>query len=294
MVKKFIGVFVFCFVLGSWTVEEVDAGVPSIPFEPNGSPQDGEQTEREDGHKLYIDGQLQTYGGSPIFNEGVLYVPVQAGVKVLNDKADVDKGVSYADESVYDYLEENNYIEEIDSRDVIRVSELQNLGIRAEWLDNPGRLHLETADLLAVDHLRIGDSLKEVNDKLDVHWNTGFGKPADYIGFHGDTHEFSYTDRYGKKRSGEVPDIQLEILDNSLSYIILSSSEFETARGVSVGDTLFDVTRAHGSEYINETADGKKVHIYHVNGGSMWFIANEDNEIERIALWGFQLEGYER
>ncbi|RSL31003.1 hypothetical protein D7Z54_22925 [Salibacterium salarium] len=292
--RKVTGVLVFCLMIGCWSTVETKAEVPAVPFQTDIEPPNEQDREKDNKHDLYIDGQLQTYGGSPIFDHGELFVPIQAAIKVLDDKADIDNDAAYADESLVDYLEENDHIEEVDGRDVVLVRTLQNLGIRAEWLDDPGRLHLETADLLTVNNLKIGDSLEEVNNKLDVHWNTGFGKLADYIGFYGDNQEFTYTDRYGKERTGKVPDIQLEILENSLSYIILSSSEYETTRGISVGDTLFDVTRSHGSEFINETADGKTIYIYHVNDGSLWFIADENSEIERIALWGFQLEGFQR
>ncbi|SFL53394.1 hypothetical protein [Salibacterium qingdaonense] len=245
-------------------------------------------------HDLYIDGQLQTHTGGPVFQSGILYVPIQAAVQVMNDKEDIDRSVPYEGESSIDFLKEQDYIEEVDNQDVVRVSNLQKLDIRAEWIDNPGRLHLETADLLTAGDMRIGDSMEEVDNTLDINWNTGFGKPSDYIGFHGNMHEFTYTNRYGEERSGEVPDMQLEIIDDELTYMIFSSTDFETAKGAAVGDTLFDVRRLHGSEYIEQKIDGKTVHIYHVNDGSLWFIANEEEEVERIGIWGFQLEGYER
>ncbi|MFD2705098.1 hypothetical protein [Salibacterium lacus] len=257
--------------------------------------QQGEEAEENRlEHDLYIDGQLQTYTGGPVFQKGILYVPIQAAVQVMNDKEDIDRNVPYEGESSFDFLEEQDYIEEVDGQEVVRVSNIQELGIRAEWLDNPGRLHLETADLLTVGDMRIGDSMEEVDDTLTIDWKTGFGKPSDYIGFHGDMHEFTYTNRYGEERSGEVPDMQLEIIDDELTYMIFSSSDFETAKGAAVGDTLFDVRRLHGSEYIEQTIDGKKVYIYHVSDGSLWFIANEEEEVERIGIWDFQLEGYER
>ncbi|WP_158736084.1 hypothetical protein [Alteribacillus sp. YIM 98480] len=267
----------------------------AMPFSTEAEPPSEEQEVDEEEHALYIDGQLQTYAGQPIFHEGILYVTAQAAVKALNDKAEIEEGLPYTgSSSPYEYLEQNNDVEEINNRKVVRVNDLQSLGIKAEWLDDPGRLHLETADLLTLDNLQIGDSMDEVNSHYDVHWNTGYGQSADYIGFYGDMHEFTYTDRYGKERSGDVPEIQLEIKDDTLTYIIISSSSYETARGITVGDSLFDVRRAHGSEYVEEKADGKTVYIYHVNGGSLWFIADDDRNVERISLWAFQLEGYER
>ncbi|MFB4162792.1 hypothetical protein ACE1TI_02885 [Alteribacillus sp. JSM 102045] len=275
-----------------WTNDSAHAEVPfSTETE---SSEDQAESEKEQEHALYIDGQLQTYTGEPIFHEGVLYVTVQAAVKALNEKAEIEKNVPYAEaSSPYEYLDRKNNIEEVHNREAVRVDVLQELGIKAEWLENPGRLHLETADLLAVDSLQIGDTMDEVDSQFDVHWNTGYGQPADYIGFYGDMHEFTYTDRYGKERFGEVPDLQFEITDDSLTYMIISSSDYETAKGVSVGDSLFDVTRAHGSDYVEEKQDGKTIYIYHVKGGSLWFIADDDRNVERIGLWRFQLEGYE-
>ncbi|WP_026699920.1 hypothetical protein [Salibacterium aidingense] len=289
--KKIAGICFVLFMACSWHIEQAQA---NVPFQSEVQETDREAESNDNEHDLYIDGQLQTYAGSPVFENGILYVSIQAAVQVMNEKAEIDRDVPYAEESAFEFLEENDYIEEIEEQEVVRVSSLQELGIQAEWEDNPGRLHLETADLLTVDNLRIGDTLNEVDEKLDVHWNTGYGQPADYIGFHGDMHEFTYQDRYGEERTGDVPDMQLEITDNELTYMIFSSSDFETARGVTVGDSLFDVRRAHGSEYIEETIDGKTVHIYHVNGGSLWFIADDNNDVERIGIWAFQIEGYER
>ncbi|MGY4689495.1 hypothetical protein [Salibacterium sp. K-3] len=277
-----------------WFADGAEAAVPFQTEIEDSGQQEAETEESSREHALYIDGQRQTYAGKPVFEDGILYVSIQAAVQVMNDKEDINDDVPYAEESSFDFLEDNDYIEEVDGQEVVRISNLQELGIRAEWLDNPGRLHLETADQLTAGGLDIGDSMEAVDEELDVHWNTGFGKPADYIGFHGDMHAFTYTDRYGEQRSGEVPDMQLEIMDDALTYMIFSSDEFETARGATVGDTLFDVRRAHGSEYIEQNIDGKIVRIYHVNDGSLWFIADEEEEVERIGIWDFQLEGYER
>ncbi|SDI25567.1 hypothetical protein [Alteribacillus bidgolensis] len=286
--------FVQVLLLGA-LVCQTDGAQAAMPFSTETEPPSQEQEVDEEEHVLYIDGQIQTYAGQPIFHEGILYVTAQAAVKALNNKAEIEEDLPYTERSSpYEYLEQNNDIEKINNREVVRVNDLQSFGIKAEWLDNPGRLHLETADLLTVDNLQIGDSMDEVNSHFDVHWNTGYGQPADYIGFYGGMHEFTYTDRYGKKRSGDVPELQLEIKDDELTYIIISSSSYETAKGVTVGDSLFDVRRAHGSEYVEEKADGKTVYIYHVNGGSLWFIADDDRNVERIGLWAFQLEGYER
>ncbi|SFP78601.1 hypothetical protein SAMN05518683_11030 [Salibacterium halotolerans] len=284
---------VVCFLL--WPAGEADArALFQTDIEDAKQQEDSDAEENRLHHDLYIDGQLQTYGGYPVFENGILYVSIQAAVQVMNDKEDIDSDVPYEGESSFDFLEEHDYIEEVDGQEVVRVSQLQELGIRAEWLDNPGRLHLETADLLTVGNMRIGDSMEEVNDQLDVEWKTGFGKTADYIGFHGDMHEFTYTNRFGEERSGEVPDMQIEIINDNVTYMIFSSSDFETARGAAVGDTLFDVRRLHGSEYVEQTIDGKMVRIYHVNDGSLWFIANQEEEVERIGIWDFQIDGYER
>ncbi|WP_240374820.1 hypothetical protein [Bacillus piscicola] len=267
----------------------------SVPFHPDVSDEKRQVQKEKTGHTLYIDGQKQSYTGRPIFQNGIMYVTIPAAVKVLNELADVQANVPYARErSPYDYLKKNNVIEKVKSREVVRIKTLQDLGIQAFWYDNPGTLHLETVDLLKVGNLKIGDSLKEVEQQIDVHWNTGYGQPADYIGYHGGTHTFTYKDRYGREHMGEVPDLQLEITDGILSYMIISDESYETTKGISVGDTLSDVTRMYGSEYMNETIDGKTVYIYHVKDGSLWFIADEDRQLERIGLWAYQLEGYER
>ncbi|SDI01474.1 hypothetical protein SAMN05192534_11849 [Alteribacillus persepolensis] len=264
--------------------------------------QEAEQTEanastesQEDGHALYIDGQLQTYTGPPLFHNGSLYVTVQAAVQALNEYIETEESAAVsASASSYDWLREQNHIDTIHNRDVVPIEVLQQQGIKAEWLDDPGRLHLETVDLLRAGDIKIGDSMQEVNRHYDVEWTKGYGQAADYIGFYGENVTFEYTDRFGKERSGDVPEMQVEVIDNTLTYIILSSPDYETEKGIQVGDSLFDAARAYGSEHIKETILGKIVHIYHVNNGSVWFIADDDRDIERIALWGFQLPGYER
>ncbi|SFE72653.1 hypothetical protein [Alteribacillus iranensis] len=273
------------------------AALATVPFQTELEREEEQQQEQADsGHSLYIDGQEQSYTGEPIFHQGVLYVTVPGAIQALNEKAEIDPTAPFADElSPYDYLEDNDFIESVNNREVVRVSHLQDLGVKAQWYDDPGRLHLETADLLTVDDLEVGDTISEVEEKVNIHWNTGYGQPADYIGFVGDMKEYTYTDRYGEERSGEVPELQLEIIDGLLTYIIISDESYETAKGITVGDSLFDVTRAHGSDYVKESVDGKIVYIYHVNHGSIWFIANENTrEVERIGLWDTQLEGFER
>ncbi|MDA3129188.1 hypothetical protein ACFPTR_02930 [Aliibacillus thermotolerans] len=245
-------------------------------------------------HVIYIDGQEQKYPGEPIFHGGNLYVPVSVAIAAFHEKMKTD--VDLAEKislSTYDYFAEKGYIEQINQREVVRVKYLQNEGIRAEWLDQPGRLHLETTELLTVHGISVGDTLQQVNERFDVHWNTGYGQPADYIGFYGEMNEYTYTDRFGKTRAGEVPELQFEIIDNRLTYIFVSDSDYEISKGIRVGDSLYDTVRQYGADFVRAEVDGKNIYIYHVKGGSIWFIA-EGQEIERIALWQGQLEGYER
>lgn len=270
-------IVVFLFLLSS---------IPSFGAEIEG----GEEEEPV----IYIDGQEQKYYGEPIFHGGEIYVPLPVAIAAINEKMKTDDTlIEKISSSTYDYVNENDYIEQINGREVVSVNHLRHEGIRFEWLDDPGRLHLETTELLTVSGLSVGDTLQRVNEQFDVHWNTGFGQPADYIGFYGEMKEYTYTDRFGKTRSSEVPELQFEIIDNRLTYIFVSDSDYEVAKGIRVGDSLYDVVEQYGSDFIRERVDGKNLYIYHVKNGSIWFIA-DGQEIERIALWSGQVAGYER
>ncbi|MFB5661360.1 hypothetical protein [Alteribacillus sp. HJP-4] len=291
-----------CFLFFTGTAGQAAAAPPLPVFDDNSEVEEQEAPAEESGdretaeeYELYIDGQSDSLSGPPVFNNGELLVPLTAAVRGMNEFAEVERNAVFTEaDSAYDYLEENQLIVEIDGREFVNVTTLQDAGLTADWKDDSGRLHLETADMLSTGNIRVGESIDDINNKIDIHWNTAFGNAADYIGFHGNMHEFTYTDRFGENRTGEVPDLQVEAAENQVTYLILSSSEWETARGAAVGDSLFDVARAHGSDYIQEEIDGKTVHIYHVNNGSLWFIANENKDVERIGLWSGQLEGYER
>ncbi|WP_018921538.1 hypothetical protein [Salsuginibacillus kocurii] len=250
--------------------------------------------EEESGVPLYIDGQKQTYTGEPFWAGGELFVPLPAAVQVLNEFEDTasvrEESVPYSEDGARRYLEDEELVQEVGGQESVAVRNIEGFGVQAYWYDNPPRLHFETADLLEVEGLRPGVSQQTVENSFNVEWGSAYSSNADYIGYYGDLHEFTYTDRYGHERSGDVPDIQFELKDNELTYMILSSDDYQTTKGIEVGDQLFDVRRMYGQPTLEERIDGKQVYIYHVRDGSLWFISDEDQDIERIGLWKYQVE----
>ncbi len=174
----------------------------------------------------------------------------------------------------------------MEGQEAVNIEALQDLGMKASWYDNPDHLHLETGNLLGIEGASVGDSVQAVDRNFDIHWNTGFGQAADYVGFYGGNNEFMYTDRYGIKRTGQVPDVQFEVMDGYITYIMIASADHSTSKGVSPGDPLFEVQRVYGRVHETELIDGNRVYIYEVNHGSLWFIGDEEEEsIQRIVLW---------
>ncbi|WP_017726873.1 hypothetical protein [Halalkalibacterium ligniniphilum] len=251
---------------------------------------------------FYLDGQEQRYGGQVIRHEGMIWLPVRPILEKLadfhatwnGDYLGVNRllrGEDVAEEEVELFAELD--IRSIQNRDMISIEDVRWLGFDAYLYESENILHVSTPDLMTVADISIGLSMDEVNRKLgDIHWNTGFGQEADYIGFYGEMKEFTYVDRYGYKRKGSVPDIQIEIKEDAVSYILVSSENFPTSKGVKVGDRISEVTRAYGSQAVREQIDGKQVVIYDVEYGSIWFIANQQNEIERIGYWNHHIKGF--
>ncbi|WP_100399687.1 hypothetical protein [Bacillus sp. FJAT-44742] len=233
--------------------------------------------------ELYIDGQRQIY--TPFFKEGELFLPLPAAIQALSQYEEYGSGEGEVAEP-FDYIKERSMVEEVEGQEAVNIEALQDLGMKASWYDNPDHLHLETGNLLGIEGVSVGDSVQAVDRKFDIHWNTGFGQAADYVGFYGGNNEFVYTDRYGIKRTGQVPDVQFEVMDDYITYIMMASADYSTSKGVSPGDPLSEVQRVYGRDHETELIDGNRVYIYEVDHGSLWFIGDkEEDSIQRIALW---------
>ncbi|MCM3488055.1 hypothetical protein M3689_01900 [Alkalihalophilus marmarensis] len=181
----------------------------------------------------------------------------------------------------------------IQNRDMIRLADVGKLGFDYYMYQDTGIIHLNSPGLMDMAGLSIGLNKEQVNGVLGaIHWNTGYGMTADYVGFYGSENEFTYRDRYGYERKENAFDVQIEITDNALSHLIVSDAGYETSKGISVGDRLNDAVRAYGNQYVRESIDGKQVIIYDVEFGSIWFIAGSDQSIERIGYWDHQLRGF--
>ncbi|WEG16010.1 hypothetical protein PQ478_16050 [Alkalihalophilus pseudofirmus] len=243
-------------------------------------------------------------------NDGYRYV--QKIIRVLNEErkkeslADEDSRIESIDSiENREMTEEEKEHEEIlsflsgfsldyfQNRDVIRLADVGKLGFDYYMYQDAGIIHLNSPGLMELAGLSIGLNKEQVNGVLGaIHWNTGYGMTADYVGFYGSENEFTYRDRYGHERTEKAFDLQIEITDNALSHLIVSNAGYETSKGISVGDRLNDAIRAYGNQYVRESIDGKQVIIYDVEFGSIWFIAGSDQSIERIGYWDHQLRGF--
>ncbi|WP_096198960.1 hypothetical protein [Bacillus sp. FJAT-45350] len=246
--------------------------------------------------KLYIDGQPQTYFGQVVEENGEMFLPLRPVMLSVERRVAKETEMVYGLSMEQDYLEniENDIqVQSIRGRDMITLAEAEKLGFESTFYNEEQVLHVSSSNLLTVADIEIGMSRQEVNEILGtIHWNTVFSKQADYIGFYGEMHSYMYVDRYGYERRGEVPDIQIEIIDGTVSYVIVSSPEYLTSKGVSVGDNVSTLFRTYGTSFVREYIDGKEVYIYDVEQGSIWFIANQNREIERIGYWDHWMRGF--
>ncbi|WP_088103610.1 hypothetical protein [Halalkalibacter urbisdiaboli] len=250
---------------------------------------------------FYLDGQEQRYQGDIEFFEDEIWLPVRPillKAVEINEEWNIDS--AYITRLLKGELEEEEEIEElceleivkINNRDMIKLSDVELLGFDAYFYEQEAIVHVNTPQLMVVENLTIGMTKEEVNEELSgIHWNTGFGKKADYIGFYGEMNSFSYKDRYGYTRTGEVPDIQIEIIENEVTYLLIATNQLETSKGIKVGDRLTDAIRAYGSQNTRFQEDGKQIVVYDVEFGSIWFIA-ENQKIERIGIWDHHLYGF--
>lgn len=182
-------------------------------------------------------------------------------------------------------------IRQIKNRFFIHLDDTYVLGFDTAYFPEHRILHLNTPKLSEIADLNVGDQRKKVDELFpSTHWNTAFGKEADLIGFIGEMLPYSYIDRYGYERESEVPEIQVEIENNEITYLFISSERFPTSKGIKVGDSLSDVYRTYGNQFVRERVDGKQIVVYDVDFGSIWFIADE--KIERIAYWNHHIKGF--
>jgi hypothetical protein len=277
---------------------------------------------------FYIDGQEQKYVGDPILHNGDWWLPlrpvlteaamfnpdlnqgsidVQNIMRVLNEerkRALLEEEEEPREEWVVQTEEEKEYdeilyflahftLDFIQNRDVIRLSDVALLGFDHYIYEQQQIIHLSSPHLMTIANINLGERRTTVNSILQgIHWNTGFGVEADYIGFYGDENQLTYRDRYGYERIEKAYDIQIEIIEDGLSHIFVSDSAYETSKGIKVGDRMNEAIRAYGNQFIRESIDGKQVVIYEVELGSIWFIADADQTIERIGFWDHHLRGF--
>lgn len=250
---------------------------------------------------FYIDGQPIRYFGDVTKYQSEWYVPLipvlQHSVERFDEEITASAGKTLYGIERLDYATEHYFpqlrVRGLNGREMLPISEAKKLGYEVGVYEEYGLLHFSSEQLLEIEGIKIGMEHRQVNQTLsNIHWNTAFGQVADYYGFYGEQSTFTYTDRYGIERTSDVSDIQLEITDGKVSHLIVSSSEYETSRGIRVGDRLFDATLVYGGKYIRDTFEGKQVVIYDVEQGSIWFIANNEGVIERIAFWDHWIEGF--
>ncbi|TWI57188.1 hypothetical protein [Halalkalibacter nanhaiisediminis] len=260
---------------------------------------------------FYIDGQEQRYQGDIVINQDGMWVPLRPVFENLSyihndwglDSRTINQFIraqrnEHNKEELHEIVTDYPFlmdikVKQINNRAMIHLDNVYQLGFDAFYFESEQILHINTPALMEIAGLRIGDNISGVNRLFpDVHWNTAFGQEADFIGFIGDMEEYSFIDRYGYERVEEVPELQVEIKNNQVTYLIASSERFPTSKGIKVGDRLNDVYRAYGNQYVRERLDDKQIVVYDVELGSIWFIANRDQEIERIAYWDHQLRGF--
>ncbi|WP_100404928.1 hypothetical protein [Bacillus solitudinis] len=263
-------------------------------------PNEAEATEKT---WFYIDGQEQRYQGNiEVVNQEV-WVPARPILHLLPeihkewgiDSAYLNRWLRDELEEEEEEIEELLELErmEINNREYLSISDIKELGLEAYYYQDEKILHINTPGLMEINEITIGLSKTEINHHLEnIHWNTGFGKVADFIGFYGEMNPYSYKDRYGYVREEEVPDLQIEVIDDIVTYLIISSDEYVTSKNIKVGDSLSDVFRAYGNQFVREQEDGKQIVVYDVEFGSIWFIAGENQKIERFAFWNNHLEGF--
>ncbi len=260
----------------------------------------------------YLDGQEQPYQGQVVQDVEGIWIPLKPILLKLND---VQPEWEIDTKMINDFLRERRLaareereieadllevvtelkgieIKDIDHREMIHLDDVEWLGFDVYFFQNERILHINTPKLGELAELYIGDHKEKVDQLYEVHWNTGFGQGADLIGFIGDMLPYSYIDRYGYERTGEVPELQVEIKDGQITYLFVSSDRFETSKKIKIGDRLSDVYRVYGSQYVRDRVDGKQIVVYDVEFGSIWFIANEKQIIERIAFWDHHLRGF--
>ena len=258
---------------------------------------------------FYLDGQEQRFQGDIVIDQDGIWVPARPILsnlqyinadwelnsrtinQFLRSQRDEDPLTNEIEEE-FEFLH-NIEVKQLNNRDMLHLNDVYQLGFDGFYFESEQILHINTPAFMAIAGLMVGDTIEDVERLFsDVHWNTGFGQEADYIGFVGEMLDYSYIDRYGYERIDEVPELQIEIKNDKVSYLLVSSDRYPTSKNIKVGDRINDVYRAYGSQYVRQRADDKQVIVYDVEVGSIWFIANRDQEIERIAYWDHHLRGF--
>ncbi|MCM3759832.1 hypothetical protein M3212_03405 [Alkalihalobacillus oceani] len=273
---------------------------------------------------FYIDGQEQRYQGEVVEEAGSLLVPLRP---ILMNLHFINAEWAFTSREINEFLREKRKeqqeaqsgqvkdeeqekeqdlnpleavpqlrdlsIVERNNREMIRLDDVIRLGFDGYYYQNENILQVNTPAFMEIAGLVVGDSRQKVSGLYpDVHWNTGFGQAAELNGFIGDMVPYTYKDRYGYERTEEVPELQVEIQDDKVSYLFISSDRFPTSKGIQVGDELRDVYRLYGNQYVRDRIDGKQIIVYDVENGSIWFIADQNQRIERIAYWDHHLRGF--
>ncbi|MBU8908373.1 hypothetical protein [Desertibacillus haloalkaliphilus] len=247
----------------------------------------------------YFDGQRQYEFAKPIHNDGHYWFPAAPLLKQVEKQIKYDTKTQDSQEEVsvrtIDALMADLESEQVvvGDREMISDSVLEDYGYSVYHYDQNNSLHVSSPELMTIAGITIGSMKHVVDTQLTgVKWDTAYGKKADVIGYFGEMIDLHYTDRYGIERSGQVPELQIEVTDGVVSYMIVSSPQFSTSKGIVVGDRLTDVIRSYGTNYYRERIDGKEVLIYDVEFGSIWFIANSERKIERIGYWDHWVRGF--
>ncbi|NEU29718.1 hypothetical protein GN156_02875 [bacterium LRH843] len=258
---------------------------------------------------FYLDGQEQRYQGEVVEDQTGMWVPIRpilSNLGYVHSEWEMDstainqflRGIRQKDKEAVENIEEFEFLQDlnvsqVNKRDMIHIDEVKQLGFDVFYYHSKKILHINTPRFMEIAGIVVGDRKGEVERLFpEVHWNTAFGQDADFIGFNGDMLPFSYKDRYGYERNEEVPELQVEIKDDHVSYVIVSSDRYPTSKKIKVGDRLTNVYRTYGTGYVRDRVDDKNIIVYDVEFGSIWFIANSDQEIERIAYWDHHLRGF--
>lgn len=78
--------------------------------------------------------------------------------------------------------------------------------------------------------------------------------------------------------------IKIAMGDNSIFFLDLITSKYETTRGISVGDSLSDILENYGYDYSQSDAFDKEVYSYYYEGKILTFVVDENQTIISITF----------